>query len=293
MRKINDNFEIIPELLKKCAFENEANLLENRIINKVCYKQAKVILKSQFHSKCAYCESKYLVTSDTWIEHYRPKSVYYWLAYEWSNLLPSCSICNRSKSDNFPLIYDKNKIIQPPIMNHKLIQNELRANNLNLLNESPYILHPKIDDPEKFFDYRIDENKIGIEIFGIDNEGKNDIEKKYKGKGEATIQICNLNRNELKINRFKIIENFINSINIIFISIKKGIIKADKIIDALNINFEYLIQNSKNEKLEYTLLYQKIINQQNFIEIIGAAIENESQRKIVIKAYKLFVYNNL
>ena len=69
-----------------------------------------------FYGKCAYCEGQIHNSGD--IDHYRPRRAvededgnrvmvnsngeervphpgYYWLAYEWSNLLYACSDCNR------------------------------------------------------------------------------------------------------------------------------------------------------------------------------------------------------
>ena len=67
------------------------------------------------HKKCCYCETKlHLAYHD--VEHYRPKCTadrrpgctsthgYWWLAFTWTNLLFSCSGCNRSaKRIRFPL----------------------------------------------------------------------------------------------------------------------------------------------------------------------------------------------
>ena len=53
--------------------------------------------------RCAYCETHYAVGGYLEVEHYRPKNFYYWLAAEWSNLLPSCKRCNNGKLAKFPL----------------------------------------------------------------------------------------------------------------------------------------------------------------------------------------------
>ncbi len=62
------------------------------------------VLEELFHKKCAYCESNYAATGYVEIEHYRPKSLYYWLAADWSNLLPACKRCNNGKLSKFPLV---------------------------------------------------------------------------------------------------------------------------------------------------------------------------------------------
>jgi len=71
--------------------------------------EVKEALQALFHGKCAYCESRYAGTQPMDVEHFRPKSEateldgsktkpgYYWLASEWSNMLPSCIDCNRTR----------------------------------------------------------------------------------------------------------------------------------------------------------------------------------------------------
>ncbi len=88
-----------------------------------------------FHGKCAYCESRPLVVTTGDVEHYRPKAKvtgqkhpgYYWLAYEVSNLLPSCELCNRppGKTNHFPI---KRRYARKP--------------EDDLAKEEPYLLNP-------------------------------------------------------------------------------------------------------------------------------------------------------
>jgi uncharacterized protein (TIGR02646 family) len=68
------------------------------------HPELKQELEKLFNGKCAYCEWRYGGGSYLEVEHYRPKSHYYWLATEWSNLLPSCKRCNNGKLSVFPLI---------------------------------------------------------------------------------------------------------------------------------------------------------------------------------------------
>src|SRR5262249_39270937 len=64
---------------------------------------AKAILKPVLydlaHGKCVFCESALEVTGHLEIEHYVAKSVDPHRCFEWTNLLPACSKCNRSKGD--------------------------------------------------------------------------------------------------------------------------------------------------------------------------------------------------
>ena len=84
-------------------------------INKNIYGSQEVrnALRALQHDKCCYCEQK---TSPGRIDHFRPKGAvrqdkgsdrlhpgYYWLAYQWDNLVFACEACNLKKSDYFPL----------------------------------------------------------------------------------------------------------------------------------------------------------------------------------------------
>lgn len=67
------------------------------------WKDAKDQLKAESFDKCAYCEANTSVVAHGDVEHFRPKSVYWWLAYCYDNYLFSCQICNQKyKSDEFP-----------------------------------------------------------------------------------------------------------------------------------------------------------------------------------------------
>ena len=67
------------------------------------YECARDELFSAQHHKCCYCERSPLKKYQA-VEHYRPKSVYWWLAWTWSNLLFVCQICNGWKWNHFPML---------------------------------------------------------------------------------------------------------------------------------------------------------------------------------------------
>ena len=69
-----------------------------------------------FHGKCAYCESKITVVTYGSIEHFRPKSIYPELTFEWNNLLLSCDICNDigHKGNQFSLDINGNPLLLDP-----------------------------------------------------------------------------------------------------------------------------------------------------------------------------------
>lgn len=78
-------------------------------------EEVKDALKSMFHNKCAYCESKITHIDYGEIEHFKPKSICPELCFEWNNLLLSCSICNgkSNKGDKFPLEDENGPLINP------------------------------------------------------------------------------------------------------------------------------------------------------------------------------------
>jgi hypothetical protein len=68
------------------------------------WKPAKAALKKDTGGKCAYCEAPTDVVAFGDVEHFRPKSKYWWLAFCFDNYLYSCQICNQAhKQDRFPI----------------------------------------------------------------------------------------------------------------------------------------------------------------------------------------------
>src|ERR1700722_11749860 len=63
-----------------------------------------------YHSKCTFCEQH---IEQYHVEHYRPKQIYYWLAFSWDNLLMACPKCNEYKGTNFPIATGNQAILEP------------------------------------------------------------------------------------------------------------------------------------------------------------------------------------
>jgi uncharacterized protein (TIGR02646 family) len=75
-------------------------------------------LRERQFGKCAYCEWHEQPKRND-LEHYRPKSRYWWLAWTWENLLFACRNCNQppAKGDQFPLEHGSRELgthEQPP-----------------------------------------------------------------------------------------------------------------------------------------------------------------------------------
>jgi len=150
--------------------------IDTKIYGAESVKQA--LRRAQYH-KCCYCEDKkFLATSYGAVEHYRPKGAvqqargqkkeypgYYWLAYDWNNLLFSCTTCNTKKRDLFP-IQDNNA--------------RARSHYDDLAMEQPLLVNPAIENPRDH-----------IRFSEGDPEHRTEI-------GRVTIQVLCLRRQDLE-----------------------------------------------------------------------------------------------
>ncbi len=169
--------------------------------------------------KCFYCESKTEHAVKLQIEHYRPKAGldkkdnsgiagkgYYWLCNEWTNLLLACSACNgkSAKGTRFPIAGTRATAYNP-IKNKKLYRKKCIATNSPLKDETPLLLNPEIDFPENFLTFDID-GQIK-EIPDANNRGK------------TTILILKLDRGILFKQRQSVLNNHIDELDIIYVSL--------------------------------------------------------------------------
>jgi uncharacterized protein (TIGR02646 family) len=162
----------------------------------VAYKGRDVIeaLNTRFAGKCAYCESPYAAQAPVDVEHYRPKGGievdgklkkpgYYWLAADWTNLLPSCIDCNRKRTHDFPAADPalRGKANRFPISN----PDRRAAAPGEERRERRLLLNPCLDNPDQHLEF-ITEGAIrpalvrgkpspmgaaSIEVYGLDRPG--------------------------------------------------------------------------------------------------------------------------
>ena len=159
----------------------------------------KAALRELFYNKCAYCEYS-LIRADLDVDHFRPKGSvfecrdhpgYYWLAYDWQNLLPSCVLCNRrrreparwpektrgrlaGKGDSFPLRHESDRAMSP--------EHEIER-------EDPLLIDPTLDDPFEHITF----DPLGRAV-------------PLTCKGEVCIEVFNLNARDLYVERARIVE---------------------------------------------------------------------------------------
>lgn len=173
--------------------------------------------KNVFNNKCAYCESKITgYPGDT--EHFRPKGRvrvvledgtskivqivdedgeemthpgYFWLAYHWQNLLPSCEYCNTAggKLDFFPVqkshvAVKRLKVAEIDALLDKRTRSMKAADTFYLEPsdldkfEGRLLLHPYYDKPEDHIYFQVD--------------GEADVWDKSK-QGDKSIKVYDLN----------------------------------------------------------------------------------------------------
>lgn len=153
-------------------------------------------LKPLYHYKCGYCETPVNPESAINADHYRPKRKlkddkshpgYYWLGYDWNNLVPVCPDCNRAKLTHFPIDTAKGKRVFDP--------SSLRSGCISFkkahADEYPLLLHPEMDIPEEHLTFLPDGHVKGI-----------------SPKGDVTIEICKLSRSELVDARKGLVDRF-------------------------------------------------------------------------------------
>ena len=147
------------------------------------HESVKAVLVAMQHKKCAFCEADVRHVAPGDVEHFRPKGGmkqsggkpmekpgYWWLAYQWENLLFACSICNsRGKGNLFPLADSAKRC---------------RKKTGVLTVEKPLFINPadpNDDDPELLIDWR----------------GSEPVAAKGNVRARETIAALGLNRTDL------------------------------------------------------------------------------------------------
>jgi uncharacterized protein (TIGR02646 family) len=152
------------------------------------------------YGKCCFCESKITHISYGDVEHFRPKAGYcqrstgtlerpgyYWLAYEWENLLLCCQLCNqRHKRNYFPLANPHSRAI---------------CHRDSLDKEKPIFINPADENPEQYISFRkevpfaVNGNRRGrktITALGLDRPSLNEMRWDEYSQLEAVYGIAEI-----------------------------------------------------------------------------------------------------
>lgn len=248
--------------------------------------EVREFLNEIYFDKCAYCE----LLNHPEVEHYRPKGRvteapdhggYYWLCYEYSNLLPACHDCNavNGKLNQFPV--GGTRVLQPVLLlAGNLDPAHSAASGGFLLAEQPLLLHPEIDHPQNFLAFEWAVDGVGIYIKGIDGE---------QGRGEVTIRICDLNRKYLRLSRDLEIAGFIKNLNNGLKLVANDTLEASSLPRYYELIFSQAQEDAQNPRRMHSLLRTFILqNEQNFAAIILPRIA-ENGRELVREAFRAFV----
>jgi uncharacterized protein (TIGR02646 family) len=136
--------------------------------------------KTKNNPKCAFCETNTHAEAHKDVEHYRFKTYYYWLAYEWTNLLLACQICNRDfKKIQFPLENETNRQTTHPLsITSTLERSECHILSDRFVAETSLLLHPAIDNPNEHLRFLANgsvegltrKGQVSIEVYGLKRE---------------------------------------------------------------------------------------------------------------------------
>jgi hypothetical protein len=206
----------------KSRVEKAILLLQGKLNNSLelksdYWKAAKKQLKAESNGKCAYCEAPTSSVAHGDVEHFRPKSIYWWLAYCYDNYLYSCQICNESyKGTEFPISAKARLALEKPLP-AKMTQAEIEAlapflapDPLNdaegypiskftklCVKEKAGLVDPYMFDPEPFFKWVADPVLKEVSIGPRNNKTGS------KRAFDAVNKFLGLNREELRRERWK------------------------------------------------------------------------------------------
>ena len=205
-------------------------------------KEVKDQLKDDQFSKCVYCECR-LNGDFGHIEHYRPKGGYsippkgkvyrpgyFWLAYDWKNLLLSCSKCNTVyKANHFALADETTRDIP-----HR-----------DISRESPMLINPTKDDPGDHIEFH--EHIVAPRSI----EGKED------SKGRYRIDLLQLNsRGDLEHYRREVWDKFLRWSKTIqvaeeLIRLKVDVVRGKQLLDIAEVEMARMMR----EDAEYSGMF--------------------------------------
>ena len=248
MIKVEKDFTDIPDILTSSPRRGESRedaFNQNVASSSYCdakhkYKVGSVQKKLNeiYHLKCAYCEQK-LLDAPKHIEHYRPKDIYYWLAYSWDNLLLCCGSCNSAKGKRF--VTSNTKVTY----DNESFSDIHTFGNAYDISEEPQIINP--------------EKENILHLISFDKEGKI---SSMDARVHHTIEnACSLNRDELLELRKGIITDFINRINKHYLHFRQ-----DKNINIFLPDIENFIEKCSVENEFYSFRYFVSYNIEIFFE---------------------------
>lgn len=253
MRKVTKDFDTAPapllsdtcqQLIALSLIEKGAHDFKTAVYG---HENVRAALDLIYLSKCAFCETDTSAGATLQVEHYRPKAKvtganthpgYYWLGYQWSNLLLACSSCNNKKRNRFPV--NANRAGNPPLdAAGNLDANRCRVDSADLIAEVPQLVNPEVDPtPMQHFLFQANgtiEHKTAL--------------------GKTTIETCNLNRGRLVVWRKKVYDNIFNKFMKNIDRFNNGVLTEDqlktRLLSIIEDDLIAYINDETNQYLEF------------------------------------------
>lgn len=259
MKQVTKDFSAVPAklLTANCTRKVKDSLAEkgDHKFSTTYYASddIKTSLSTIYNHKCAFCENNTTAGASLQVEHYRPKakvtedvlhSGYYWLGYQWSNLLYACSKCNRSKANFFPIKNSGTRVSKPSMLPSGLLDvKKCKSDYTDFINEEPLLINPELTNPRLHLLF-LPTGKI---------KGKTD-------EGKETILKCKLYRSPLVIARKKIISDVLRELKLVLLAYHERVASKDTV--------SYVV------KQQTLILLRKCNENDSFSELARTALLN-------------------
>ncbi|MCI5074874.1 hypothetical protein [Oricola sp.] len=196
--------------------------VKKKLFSSSRWKKAKPQLQAETSGKCAFCETPTSAVYFGDIEHFRPKSAYWWMAYCYENFLFSCRVCNGKKSNTHGFSGNR---VPAPIFAQNMTEAQILAlaeatvpeprdtamvaQFIQLATQEQGDLpNPYYVDPEPLFAWEADEVLQEVWIKA------RDASPKAQAAAKAAENVIDLNRDELLFLRWQTYERLLKLKNI-------------------------------------------------------------------------------
>lgn len=125
--------------------------------DKDCYQAIRQRLSAMTQAHCAFCDGQIGTESRETVEHFKPKSEFPGLAYDWLNLFPCCDVCQSHKLEKFD-----ESLLKPDV-------DDYRFGDYFIANYKTGELEPLPSAPD-FAKYRAE---ITIRLYGLNIPARN------------------------------------------------------------------------------------------------------------------------
>jgi len=221
-------------------------------------EDVKTRLEELFFGKCAYCESYYAAQAPVDVEHFRPKGRvadapnhpgYWWLAAEWTNLLPSCLDCNRRRKQGTPVVSGSLQVLYETMQTGKqdcfpVEGSRAQPEENDFTRERGLLLDPARDDPDEHLVYWLGDDRAAGLVFpapvqagrpaappiplrdpDLARVGAHAAAAGVSVRGAVSIQVYGLNRLHLVQERAKLLQQlrFLESVLLEVIDVREGL----------------------------------------------------------------------